>query len=59
MSVRSPTRRRIRAGVRAVEVGKVVAGWKKHFRSLGVVRRDLDEIAQYIDSDRLRAQRGQ
>ncbi len=43
----------------ASEMGRVVAGWKKHFRSLGVVRRDLDEIAQYIDSDRLRAQRGQ
>lgn len=34
-----------------------VSGWRAHFSALGVVGRDLDELAQYIDGDRLRPQR--
>jgi serine/threonine-protein kinase HipA len=36
-----------------------VAGWKEHFRSLGVSDRDIDITAQYIDGPRLGAQRSE
>ena len=39
------------------QVSAGVAGWKAAFTALGVDRRDIDLLAQYIDSDRLRQQR--
>jgi serine/threonine-protein kinase HipA len=34
-----------------------VAGWKENFRSAGVIDRDIQLLAQYIDSERLGRQR--
>jgi serine/threonine-protein kinase HipA len=41
----------------AGEIARHVDGWKEHFRDTGVSERDLDVLAQYIDGDRLGAQR--
>lgn len=41
------------------EICAVVQGWKKHFKSCGVQRRDMDQLAQYIDGDALASQRNQ
>ena len=38
-------------------VAKVVDGWREHFRSAGVKRRDIEMYAQWIDRDFLRGQR--
>jgi serine/threonine-protein kinase HipA len=38
-------------------VAGVVARWKDHFASHGVANRDIDQLEQYIDGDRLRLQR--
>ena len=35
----------------------VVAGWKEFFRGYGVLERDLETLAQYIDGPNLKAQR--
>lgn len=49
------------AGARSIasEIAGHVAGWKEHFRDAGVSDRDTDVLAQYIDGDRLGAQRRQ
>jgi serine/threonine-protein kinase HipA len=39
------------------EVSTCVAGWKAAFTRAGVVTRDVDMLAQYIDADRLQQQR--
>lgn len=39
------------------DVAAVVMGWKQHFKTCGVADRDIDEMAQYIDGERLRKQR--
>lgn len=39
------------------EVSAAVAGWKDAFTAHGVTGRDIDLLAQYIDSERLRLQR--
>lgn len=41
------------------EVAAAVAQWKDHFKSRGVADRDIEQMAQYIDGDRLRLQRGE
>lgn len=41
----------------ASEIAGEVEGWKEHFRDAGVSDRDTDVLAQYIDGDRLGAQR--
>jgi serine/threonine-protein kinase HipA len=50
-----------RAAAQAVvrEVARCVQGWKKHFRQAGVRPADIDVLAQYIDGERLGAQRKQ
>ena len=47
------------ADARAIagEIARRVDGWKKHFTRAGVAGADVDVLAQYIDGDRLRAQR--
>ncbi len=47
------------AAARAIasEIAGEVEGWKEHFRDAGVSDRDTDVLAQYIDGDRLGAQR--
>lgn len=37
----------------------VVDTWKDYFRKLGVVDRDMDQLAQYIDGPNLKAQRAE
>ena len=44
-----------RAAVR--RVARVVAGWKKHFDSCGVARRDIEYLAEQIDRPFLKDQR--
>lgn len=39
------------------EVSRQVSGWKEHFKETGVHDADVDTLAQYIDGDRLGAQR--
>jgi serine/threonine-protein kinase HipA len=39
------------------EVSTCVAGWKAAFTRAGVITRDVDMLAQYIDADRLQQQR--
>ncbi|MDO9400975.1 MAG: HipA domain-containing protein [Polaromonas sp.] len=39
------------------EVSQAVAGWQPFFRQLGVLDRDIELLAQYIEGDRLRQQR--
>ncbi len=39
------------------EVSTGVAGWKKAFTGQGVMTRDIELLAQYIDGDKLRLQR--
>ena len=41
----------------ASDIAGHVEGWKEHFRDAGVSDRDIDVLAQYIDGDRLGAQR--
>lgn len=41
------------------EVCKCVAGWKKHFAKQGVLARDIEQLAQYIDGPYLLAQRNE
>ena len=38
-------------------VASVVDGWKEFFRGYGVLERDLEMLAQYIDGPNLKAQR--
>ena len=46
-----------RAVIKEVSAG--VAGWKGAFTAKGVMGRDIDLLAQYIDGDKLRRQRGE
>jgi serine/threonine-protein kinase HipA len=39
------------------EIATVVDQWMAHFRACGVGGGDLEMLSQYLDSDRLRAQR--
>ena len=39
------------------EICAIVSGWRAHFSGCGVRAADLDELAQYLDGDRLRRQR--
>ncbi len=39
------------------EVARVVAGWKQHFRRQGLRDAEIDLLSNYVDGDRLRAQR--
>lgn len=39
------------------DISRLVSGWKEHFKKTGVRDADLDTLAQYIDGDRLGAQR--
>ena len=41
----------------AGDIAGHVQRWKEHFRNAGVADRDIDVLAQYIDGDRLAAQR--
>lgn len=41
------------------EIAATVDGWRDHFAACGVARADLDTAAQYLDNDRLGAQRRQ
>lgn len=40
-------------------ISKVVDGWQEYFANNGVMQRDIDSLAQYIDGDFLRSQRKQ
>ena len=40
-------------------IAKKIAGWKAFFASKGVLPRDIDSLAQYIDGDFLYSQRKQ
>ena len=40
-------------------IAKAVDGWKEFFSANGVLQRDIDSLAQYIDGDFLRSQRRQ
>lgn len=40
-------------------VGKVIDGWQNHFLECGVSKRDMAQLAQYIDGPPLRAQRAE
>ena len=40
-------------------VAVAVDGWKEFFRGLGVSKRDLDQMTQYIDGPNLKAQRAE
>ena len=46
-----------RAVIKDVSTG--VAGWKKVFTGQGVIARDIELLAQYIDGDKLRLQRNE
>ncbi len=46
-----------RAVIKDVSTG--VAGWKKAFTGQGVMTRDIELLAQYIDGDKLRLQRNE
>ena len=46
-----------RAVIKEVSTG--VAGWKKAFTRHGVIARDIELLAQYIDGDKLRLQRNE
>jgi serine/threonine-protein kinase HipA len=39
------------------DVSTIAQGWKKHFKAAGVIDRDIEQMAQYIDGDLLRLQR--
>lgn len=39
------------------EVTRVVDGWREHFRSVGVKKRDIETLAEFIDREDLRGQR--
>ena len=39
------------------EIARCVDGWQRHFRELGVRDADMQVLAQYLDGDRLGAQR--
>ncbi|CAN5697736.1 hypothetical protein BH11PSE13_BH11PSE13_36350 [soil metagenome] len=45
------------AKVIAGEIASVTEGWRRHFRARKVNAADLDMLAQYLDNDRLGAQR--
>ena len=42
-----------------VEIAKTVDGWKEYFANMGVLKRDIDSLGQYIDGDFLHSQRKQ
>ncbi|MFG6432064.1 type II toxin-antitoxin system HipA family toxin [Roseateles sp. LYH14W] len=49
--------RRPEAAAEVMAVIQVVETWKEHFQGVGVTRRDIDSLAERIDSDELAAQR--
>ncbi|HEU6454954.1 MAG TPA: hypothetical protein VN201_05780 [Roseateles sp.] len=42
----------------AAQVIRVVNGWQAHFAAAGVTDRDIESLAERIDADELRSQRG-